>query len=293
MSETLDLASTIGTWIGAGVGIIALIGIVGPALIWYASTQERQKTLNAVGRDNNDYLSPGYHLGPNIWLFQRVRAPLLKHAKSLGTFDTLPALDPSKMKTIDTETSWILLGSLLEAYGISFQKGDSLLIKEGRTLLPIHPSWILAIGLLGRYSNRKNQSGLSTRKVFTYRLNTARWGAEIPPPPPRTSYGPPMPPPRVSYGPPMPPPRSYPPFRPRTARTRKRDQSDDAGEVIDQNWEDVDTLYGTTGSFEFPTMTRRPDGSSPRIVRFTLHDIPEAPWIFLVPRICFFYLWGF
>lgn len=63
MSETLDLASTIGTWIGAGVGIIALIGIVGPALIWYASTQERQKSLNAVGRNNNDYLSPGYHLG--------------------------------------------------------------------------------------------------------------------------------------------------------------------------------------------------------------------------------------
>ncbi|KAK6953054.1 hypothetical protein Daesc_005353 [Daldinia eschscholtzii] len=32
MSQVVDLASVIGTWVGAGVGVIALIGIVGPEL---------------------------------------------------------------------------------------------------------------------------------------------------------------------------------------------------------------------------------------------------------------------
>lgn len=257
MSESLDLASTIGTWIGAGVGIIALIGIVGPALIWYASTQERQKTLNAIGRDSNDYLSPGYHLGPNIWLFQRVRAPMLKHAKSLRAFGSLPTLDASKMKPIDTDTSWISFGSLLEAYGIPFQRGDSLLIKEGRTLLPIHPSWILAIGLLGRYSDQKNQSGLPAKKVLTYRLGI-----------PRRGIGNPFAP-RYSG--------------PEHVRASLHNRPGDTGEAEDRDGNDFSTLFGTTGACGFFTMVM-PDGSSLRTVRFSLHTIREVSADSLDPK---------
>lgn len=174
MARGLDLASTIGTWVGAGIGIIALIGIVGPALIWYASTRDRQKLLNAIGRDNNNYLSRGVHVGPNNWLGQRVRAPMLEGSLSLGALDSLPSLKLDKLKTGPMETSWILFGSLLEAYGIPFQRGDQLAMKQGRAMLPIHPSWIFIIGLLGRYSDRKSQSGNSMKIAPRFQLASSR-----------------------------------------------------------------------------------------------------------------------
>ncbi|KAK8097540.1 hypothetical protein PG984_016679 [Apiospora sp. TS-2023a] len=183
MPESLDLVSTIGTWVGAGIGIIALIGIVGPALIWYASTRDKQKTLNEIGRENNGYLSRGFHMGPNIWLGRRVRAPLLRNADSLKTFGVLPSLDASKIKTLQTETSWVLYGLLLEAYSIPFKKGDGLLVREKKALLAVHPSWILVIGLLGRFSDRKNQLSFFTGKVPRYRFVKSRTPAPQPPPP--------------------------------------------------------------------------------------------------------------
>ncbi|KAK7968614.1 hypothetical protein PG996_002960 [Apiospora saccharicola] len=177
MSDSLDLASTIGTWVGAGIGLIALIGIVGPALIWYASTRDKQKTLNAIGKENNGYLSRGYHLGPNIWLGRRVRAPVLREIDTLKTFEALPKLDSAKIIPFKAEPSWVAYGSLLEAYGIPFEKGDSLFIMNTGPLLPLHPSWILVIGLLGRYSDRKNQVSFFTGKVPRYRfLKSQRTG---------------------------------------------------------------------------------------------------------------------
>ena len=100
MADSLELASTIGTWVGAGVGVLALIGIIGPALIWYASTRDRQKMLNAIGRDNNNYLSTGYHMGPNIWLGRRIRAPMLQNADSLTSFRVSPMLNLDKIKPV-------------------------------------------------------------------------------------------------------------------------------------------------------------------------------------------------
>lgn len=109
-------------------------------------------------------------------------------------------------------------------------------------MLPIHPSWILAVGLLGRYSNRRNQSGLSRREALTYRIGTSRWGTEVLLPSRNLD---PTFPPRHSGA--------------RIVRARHQVPSD-TEEDIDQDWADVGTLYGTTGSFEFPTTTTTPDG---------------------------------
>lgn len=46
------------------------------------------------------------------------------------------------------------LGTLIDGYGFRYSQGDNLQISEHGAALPVHPSWIFALGLLGRYSNR-------------------------------------------------------------------------------------------------------------------------------------------
>lgn len=157
----------IGTWIGAGIGIVALVGIVGPVLVWLASRTDRHKTLNAMGRDTNGYISPGWHLGPNIYLGQRMKAPELRQMGPNAMPNGILNFDAASLKPFKTESRWVHFGALLEAYGMQFTKGGDILIKDGKTYLPIHPSWILAVGILGRYSSQKGWQGMSKSRRFT------------------------------------------------------------------------------------------------------------------------------
>ena len=75
----LDIASVIGTWIAAFVAILALVGVIGPVLIWRASRTERNLAISAID-DDNTFRSRGIHAGPAIWLLQRMRAPILNTA---------------------------------------------------------------------------------------------------------------------------------------------------------------------------------------------------------------------
>ena len=57
----LDTASVIGTWVAAFVAILALVGIIGPILIWRASTTERHLAIAAINDDYNTFKSRGIH----------------------------------------------------------------------------------------------------------------------------------------------------------------------------------------------------------------------------------------
>lgn len=60
MSYAVDFSSTIGIWIRAGIRISALVGIVGPALMFLASRTGRHKTLSKMGQQTNDYITQGW-----------------------------------------------------------------------------------------------------------------------------------------------------------------------------------------------------------------------------------------
>ena len=77
--ESWAIAGTVGTWVAVAIGLIALIGIVGPLLILLGSRTEKHRILSAIGNDTNGYISSGVHLGPNIYLGRRIRAPRLKN----------------------------------------------------------------------------------------------------------------------------------------------------------------------------------------------------------------------
>ncbi|KAG7008493.1 hypothetical protein G7Y79_00005g016340 [Physcia stellaris] len=112
---SLDIAGVIGTWAAAFIAILALVGIIGPILIWRASRTERHKALAAAANDN-EFITKGIHAGPNIWLLQRVKASLLKTAPVL--IDSTFVLNHTAFKEVTMETTWVSLGHLIKAYGL-------------------------------------------------------------------------------------------------------------------------------------------------------------------------------
>ena len=152
----LDVASVIGSWVAAIIAIVALVGIIGRILIWRASRTERHRALAAVSNDNNyDFISRGIHAGPGIWLLQRVKVPLLHTAPV--TIDESFVLNVDAVKESTSPATWVNLGNLIRAYGIVYSRGDNLKIYQARTFLPVHKLWLLAIGLAGRYGERKDK----------------------------------------------------------------------------------------------------------------------------------------
>ena len=166
---SLEIAGVVGTWVAAFFAIVALVGIIGPILIWRASRTERHKALAAVANTDNEFITKGIHAGPNIWLLQRVKAPLLKTAPVV--IDRTFVLDPNAFKEVNVETTWVSLGHLIKAYGVKYSRGDNLEIQRDRAFLPVHRVWLLAIGLIGRYGDRKDKGKFKSRNRVV-RLST-------------------------------------------------------------------------------------------------------------------------
>ena len=166
-----DVAGVVGTWIAAFFAVVALLGVIGPVLVWRASRTERHKALAAVGNDSHGFISRGIHAGPNIWLLQRVRAPILDSAPR--SIDGSFVVDADVVNEASSPSTWVNFGILLKAYGVKSSTGDKLVIRNARALLPVHRFWLLAVGLKGRYSERKDRGKLggSSRVV---RLATPR-----------------------------------------------------------------------------------------------------------------------
>ena len=150
----LDIASVIGTWVAAFVAIIALVGIIGPVLIWRASRTERHLAIAAIDDGNNKFKSRGIHAGPGIWLFQRMRAPILNIAPA--SFEESISLDLDVVKEPISTTNWVQFGILLQAYGLKYRTGDRIEVRNRKTHLPVHKFWILFFGLRGRYGKRRD-----------------------------------------------------------------------------------------------------------------------------------------
>ena len=166
-----DIAGVIGTWIAAFFAVVALLGVIGPVLVWRASRTERHKALAAVGDDSHGFISRGIHAGPNIWLLQRVRAPILNLAPRYidGGF----VIDADAVHEASSPSTWVNFGILMRAYGVNTSTGDNLVIRSVRTLLPVHRLWILAVGLKGRYGERRDRGKLGQNNRIV-RLSTPR-----------------------------------------------------------------------------------------------------------------------
>jgi hypothetical protein len=150
--DKVGLAGTIGTWVAVFLALVALIAVVGPVLVWLAARSERSKALDIAGGAIQPFISKGFRfIGTNVRIFRRVRAPILTKEPDANFIAPL-SWDAARYSETKSGATWAQLAQLLRGYGVQFSLGDDLIIHHGKALLPVHRIWILAIGLLGRYS---------------------------------------------------------------------------------------------------------------------------------------------
>ncbi|KAF2256033.1 hypothetical protein BU26DRAFT_598818 [Trematosphaeria pertusa] len=158
MGQAADIASAVGTWLAAGLALVALLGIITPWLLWRALRSERHNALKAVDDPSQLFVSRGLRIWRNTRILKRVRVPKLTDAPQLPPgfvghkHDDLLRDPPSK-------TGWVTFCSALRAFSLpgSNDRNGELVIKNWETWQPIHKLWILIFGLLGRYGEREDK----------------------------------------------------------------------------------------------------------------------------------------
>lgn len=174
--DPIELTSNIGTWVAAGLAIIALVGIVGPLLAIQASMSDKNRAMNAIQDQRQKYVSRGFRLSRGLRIFRSIRVPNLSPGYIANEPDTAPLIPPLRaalarwaLKPRDYlpwNTGWAKLSELIEAYEVRDgtsnapvelgvpKVGGTLEIVNSRTALVVNKHWILLLGLLGRYGER-------------------------------------------------------------------------------------------------------------------------------------------
>ncbi|KAM7214704.1 hypothetical protein V8F06_009869 [Rhypophila decipiens] len=181
LPSTIDIVSTIGTWAAVILALVALLGIIGPYLALRSAQSDRSQALKRVDSGSSGFLKtfkiteslavrtvrvPILHGVPN-----EEDSPKLKYVISgeAGTFPDEEILPISK-------TGWVNLANLASVYIDKVPRGDSLVIRQQNSWLPVNRFIILAMGLCGRYGHRVDRGerlDTQTRaRLFTETLDT-------------------------------------------------------------------------------------------------------------------------
>lgn len=157
MTDIVGLTSDIGTWLAILLGLIALIGIVGPLLLLREARSDRSQALNAVDIKDTGYLTKGIAFRKGTRLFRKINVPLLEAAPSAALQFQFSHFSSRIDKMPQSSTGWVNLAALITAYVPGIKRGKNLQIYEKKAWMPCHRLWILAIGLHGWYGHRKDR----------------------------------------------------------------------------------------------------------------------------------------
>ncbi|PGH13353.1 hypothetical protein AJ80_06347 [Polytolypa hystricis UAMH7299] len=144
----------VGAWIAAFLAIVALVGIIGPWLASRAAMSDSNRAVNAVRDTWHKYVTKGWPVLSRLRLWRRVRVPDLapayvnKHMALFGRRHYLPGTRFQPTSYAEWNTGWAKLCELIDAYQVFVNNDTSLVVSK---------YWILIVGLLGRYGNRKDK----------------------------------------------------------------------------------------------------------------------------------------
>lgn len=168
--SSLEVAGVAGTWVAAGLAVIALIGIAGQIVAWRTSRTERYKAISAVGPVSYGFIGKGWWAGPNTRIYRRISVPDIKDERYFASAGQVWTYERYEHLSDSLRTSnWVHFGGLLKCYKFDLRYGNVLDIQGGRTFLPVHRSYLMAIGILGRVARRPDKGkwdGRATRSTF-------------------------------------------------------------------------------------------------------------------------------
>ncbi|CAN9320213.1 unnamed protein product [Alternaria alternata] len=158
MTQGVEVASAVGTWLAAALALIALFGIIAPFLLWKTLRSERHFASRTIDDPLHLFISSGIPIWYDTRIFRRTHVPRLTDIPQIPEGFNGQRKDEC-LKDRPSKTGWVGFCSALRAFSLpgSNDRRGYLIIEERQTWLPAHKLWILVFGLLGRYSNREDK----------------------------------------------------------------------------------------------------------------------------------------
>lgn len=182
-TASVDVISSVGTWLAAVIALVALVGIVAPWLTLRAAHSEKNRALNEVEDEEHRFISRGIAFGRYVRLFRRVRVPELAPNYGTNAPDDGALLSPEAAgrclafeapEYSSWNMGWASFAAVCEAFHVleddeqrsKFDRGENVTLKRmliptggtvdvvnSRAAIVVSRYWILLLGLLGRYSS--------------------------------------------------------------------------------------------------------------------------------------------
>jgi len=154
MADAADLASVVGTWVAAALGIIALAGILPVYLLHRASRTERNIALGHVHDPHHMYITSGLALWRGKRYYRTLDIPGLTDGPPI---ENIPLkFNRNDIKRDRSHTGWANFANLLHAYDLRLPTRGVLEYEKKESHLPVHRGWLLLIGIHGRYNHNED-----------------------------------------------------------------------------------------------------------------------------------------
>lgn len=155
MSDSIDLAGAIGTWVAVFLALVALGGILPGIFLYRASKTQKAQALALVDDPDQSFVR---HVNlPGMRLSRLSGIPDLREPPNLQALDLMQPPEPRRLGSQQSTTCWINFAQIVNALfpGIKTASGeDALEYEDGQSYLPVHCLWILLLGVLHRYGAR-------------------------------------------------------------------------------------------------------------------------------------------
>lgn len=157
MSNPVELAGVIGTWVAVFLALVALLGLLPAYLLYKRSRSESAAAIAAIDDPRHTFVSGIRIFG--VVLAQKFRIPDLRAPPQLAalenaTLDKIPS--ERLLGPVKSGTAWVEFAQLITAVFPGFELGGRSLLsfEHGEARLPVHKTWLIALGILHRYSLR-------------------------------------------------------------------------------------------------------------------------------------------